>query len=96
MKKKILVILVLVLVLLLFTSCTELQVMKKDLASSTKGLERVITVKDFEGNEIWRYEGRSYIDDRSSFGDVTIVYYEGKTPRKIDFIGFYSVMAKEL
>lgn len=92
--KKIGIVLALVSVLL-FTSCTEFAVARKSFKSATSGLDREVTVTDFHGKQVWHYSGKMLITEDSTFGDVTIAYYEGKELKKIDFIGLYNIKAVE-
>lgn len=84
-----------ILLTILLVSCSEIGLLTKDLRSSTKGLDRTIIVTDFMGNEVWTYSGMSFISDKSGFGDITVIYYENGTLKKIDFIGLYNLFAKE-
>jgi PBP1b-binding outer membrane lipoprotein LpoB len=98
MKKKILIILIIV---LLLTSCgASWEQTKKTLKSDYGGgLYRKVTVTNqLTGEIVWEYEGKSYIDDSSKAGDITVIYYD-KTgeSKKADFIGqFYGVRTIEL
>lgn len=87
--------LILGLILVSLTSCTETSVFFKNMKSSTVGLDRDIKVTDFYGNEVWSYSGKSFITDSSELGNVTISYYENGTLKKVDFIGFYNIEARE-
>lgn len=98
MKKKFLIILIIV---LLLTSCgASWEQTKKTLKSDYGGgLYRKVTVTNqLTGETVWEYEGKSYIDDSSKAGDITVIYYD-KTgeSKKADFIGqFYGVRTIEL
>lgn len=88
-------IILILMVLTLLVSCSEMSLLTKNFRSSTKGLDRTITVTDVAGNEVWTYSGMSYISDESGFGDITVIYYENDKMKKIDFIGLFNLFAKE-
>jgi hypothetical protein len=63
--------------------------MALDRKSDFGKLEREITVRNLRDNTvIWKFKGSAYIEDSSTVGNVTIVYYDehGK-PQKLDVIG---------
>lgn len=96
--KKICVILI---VVLLLTSCgAGWEQTKKSWKSDLGGgLYRKIEVTNqLTGEVVWTYEGKSYIDDASKSGDITVIYYDRTgSSKKADFIGqFYGVRSVEL
>ena len=98
--RALLIVTMLSLILMLFTSCgMGWQNFKKDFKSDIGGgLSRLITVSNMLTSEVvWEYEGVAYIDDSSTSGDVTIVYYDKfGSIKKADFIGaIYGVQSFE-
>lgn len=92
--------LMLMFMLMLFTSCgMGWQNFKKDFKSDIGGgLSRSITVSNMLTSDVvWEYEGVAYIDDSSTSGDVTIVYYDKfGSIKKADFIGaIYGIQSFE-
>ena len=86
-----------VLILLLAVSCSGIDRWAKNVKSDmARGLNRYIEVTDFNGNKVWEFEGYSYISGDSTIGDISILIYEGKETKKIDFIGFYNLKSIEL
>ena len=84
-------------VCLLFTSCSGIDRWAKNVKSDmARGLNRYLEVTDFNGNKVWEFEGYSYISGDSTIGDISILIYEGKETKKIDFIGFYNLKSIEL
>ena len=92
--KKVLIVLVCV---ILLTSCSGIDRWAKNIKSDmARGLNRYIEVTDFNGNKVWEFEGYAYISGDSTIGDISVLVYEGKETKKIDFIGFYSLKSIEL
>ena len=100
MKRSIIIILTIVLTTVMVSCGASWEQTKKDFVSDLGGgLERKITVTNlFNGEVVWSYEGKSYIDDCSTVGDVTIIYYDSRgNSKKADFLGqFYGVESIEL
>ncbi len=86
-----------VLILLLTVSCSGIDRWVKNAQSDmSRGLNRYLEVTDFNGNKVWEFEGYAYISGDSTIGDISILVYEGKETKKIDFIGFYNLKSIEL
>lgn len=95
MRKKVLVAIVLSMVILLTSCGMGWQNFKKDFKSDLGGgLDRTIVVSNMlTGEVIWEHSGVSYINDKSTSGDITVVYRDRNgASRKADFIGiFYGI-----
>lgn len=81
----------------LFISCSGVERWAKNVNSEMPSdFNRHIEVTDFNGNKVWEFEGYAYISGESTMGDISILVYEGKETKKVDFIGFYNLKSIEL
>lgn len=91
MKKRSFWVVAILIAVLSFTSCgMGWENFKKDFKSDIGGgLKRSIVVSNMlTGEIVWEYEGIAYIDDKSTAGDITIMYRnEFGEAKKADFIG---------
>lgn len=99
--KKVFAVVLIVSALVLLVSCgAGWERTKKNWNSNFDGgLIRQITVTNqLNGEVVWEYTGKSYINSNSSVGDITIIFYnEFGESKKADFIGnFYGVSSVEL
>lgn len=97
--KKVLIVLISICVLVLAVSCgTGWQQTTKNIKSNLGGgLDREIKVYNLITNDIvWENSGKSYIDDNSDVGNISIIYYVNGESKKADFIGsMYGVQSIE-
>ena len=101
MKKTIIVLMIAILVLTTFISCgASWEQTKKSWKSDLGGglVRKIVVSNQITGEVVWEHEGKSYISDGSTAGDVTIVFYdEFGNSKKADFIGnFYGVSSVEI
>ena len=101
MKKTAIILIVVALILAMLTSCgASWEQTKKSWKSDLGGglVRRIVVTNQITGEVVWEHEGKSYISDGSTAGDVTIVFYdEYGNSKKADFIGnFYGVSSVEI
>lgn len=88
MMKKFVVMFALVAVLLSSCGLGFQQTVKNIQSDLGGGLDRIIVVENTRtGQEVFRFEGKAYIDDGSGAGDVTVVITTPNGTKKLDFFG---------
>lgn len=74
--------------LTLLTGCNSCTAFTKNLESDFGELDRdIVVINAFSGDTLFKYSGPCYIDNDSANNSVTLLYYEGRMPKKADWIG---------
>lgn len=88
MMKKFITISILAIVLLSSCGMGFQQAVKNIQSDIGGGLDRTIIVENTRtGQEIFRFEGKAYIDNDSDVGNITIVLTVANGTKKVDFVG---------
>ena len=100
MKRSIIIILTIVLATVIVSCGASWEQTKKSWKSDLGGglVRRIVVTNQITDEVVWEHEGKSYISEESTAGDVTIVFYdEYGNSKKADFIGnFYGVSSVEI